>query len=177
MVPVLLFGGTLVAIYAMRWLHDDRPWTDRYGAELKEFSDLTKSTQACFALMLGGDNFSRMMSVTETGTLVFCAFPSVTCSSVPPICSWVLSWPAPNASSCLQPACQNLITSSCACPNRCDYTHLALIAASEMPPAFQKLLANPAPEPLVLARRLELGRAWPADLDEPHFVDPHRRPY
>jgi hypothetical protein len=42
-----------------------------YGAELSEFRDLTNSAQACFALMLGGDNFGRMDAVTHKGTLVF----------------------------------------------------------------------------------------------------------
>ena len=47
-----------------------------YGADLAEFRDFPASMQACFALMLGGDNFGRMVEVTRSGTFVFCKPPS-----------------------------------------------------------------------------------------------------
>ena len=42
-----------------------------YGADLAEFNDLSSSAQACFALMLGSGDFSRMQTVTAMGTNIF----------------------------------------------------------------------------------------------------------
>jgi hypothetical protein len=130
----------------------DRASTGRYGADLAEFSDLTSSTQACFALMLGGDNFSRMVSVTKTGTLIFCAL----------LASSVLLY--------------RVMLEVVDC--QYDNTHLPIIiATSKVPISLSKLAKLSCVCSLDRYVRLELGFAWPPNLDEHHSVDPCRRSY